>query len=567
MGFPGLSTKPILVAKPTVGVIKALPAHLLPPEAMSDAKNVNFDCGQFYLREGYEKITTDTVAGGRIQFLMQYFHPTHNRTDVLIAVTTGAVEFYNKATDLWHAITPAGYAGGAIGQWDSVVRGDSNPLFFTTGPLNTPWKYEGGAVAEVLGGINAVDPISGVAVGIQSALCLKWYRYHLLLGYVHDSSGWQANRIYWSDNGDPEEWRSGIIDVDTGQTSEAGYMDLFSEDKLHGEGIRAMEMLGELLYVYTGKSICALQHVGYPYIYIFRVVNPTVGAQKNGVCNFGNRHVFMGGDAQVYAFNGVDIQNVSDAAVTDWFALRRFGFINTVALHNPDRALFFYATTDGAEPVEAMEFNLRSGAWSIHDYPFTAALWANINAIKTTATGAADLRWADATGAWTAHTEAWNSLASAGSEPGTVGWREFMGDASGNVYHRYGWTKDGAAYTGYAVTPLFDWGDPRPVKAIMAMVAAANKLPLAYTSSRTYAAAQYALSVYVAGKMSVNEADSWTGPYNLMLDPTGRADECADMREMWRYAKFKFTITSTAATNTPFAVGSYAPYAKNAGLR
>lgn len=87
---------------------------------------------------------------------------------------------------------------------------------------------------------------------------------------------------------------------------------LSEQFRVHGflDQIMAAEVLGDMVAIYSKRTVTVAQFVGDPLIFVFRnVVNGTGLVAKKGVADFGNYHDFISQDT-AYRFDGVSLERI-----------------------------------------------------------------------------------------------------------------------------------------------------------------------------------------------------------------------------------------------------------------
>lgn len=136
-------------------------------------------------------------------------------------------------------------------------------------------------------------------IGLTKAGTVASWKGTIFLGDVEEDGERVEHRVVWSRFELPMEWLPGPI----GSNGTAGFADLS-----YGGKILAMKALGDVLLIYTTKSIWQVEYVGGDQVFAFteRYAEPDNGsgclAYRRTLINTGQQHLYLGFDG-VYSYN------------------------------------------------------------------------------------------------------------------------------------------------------------------------------------------------------------------------------------------------------------------------
>lgn len=232
----------------SVGVVKDKPAHLLPPEAWSDARNVRFRDGIAYKSLGHEDVfgtpsaapywsmpVTDVANVFWMYASLTKMYATDGTTHAEITRTVGG-DYSTTEDRLWN--------GGILGGIAVVTNGVDKPQFWATAGL----------------GADLADLTNWPA----THLCriIRPFKQHLVALNITESGTSYPHRVLWSHPADP-----GSVPVSwdiTDPTKDAGQQDL--SDSNFGAIIGAKQ-LRDILVIYKERSTWGMQYIGGAYIF------------------------------------------------------------------------------------------------------------------------------------------------------------------------------------------------------------------------------------------------------------------------------------------------------------
>jgi hypothetical protein len=401
--------KPTVEINPIGGINTDLPSTELENFVSPNSQNVTFHKYTVDSRNGLKVLGDQDNLTGIPTGIWEYIRA--NQTRYLLVLTTDGFFRYKPATGTWEDLNA-----------DDLLTISSNPTDFATGTyfpqggddmyivtnqVDPIMKWEGSesSDAEVLGGLStgAGDPIT-----IKADIVRTYMDYLILLNTEEDGTR-IAQRVRWSDTGKPE--------VFTGGTS--GFSDIISK----GAGIKASEMLREILYIYMENSIVAFNWIGGTSVFRWTITVPETGlAASRTVAEFGDFHIFLGYDS-VYMFDGTQrLMSISDGRVNE-------GIINAVNYDNIENAFAvvdkkfglysLYLPSGGAYwPLTRWTYDISTQTWAKSEFASTlSGTREDADGNRSGIIGGVLYReftgeaWEDLVGTWEAQDWRWDSRA------------------------------------------------------------------------------------------------------------------------------------------------------------
>ena len=284
-----------------IGINRDIPAHLLPPEAWSDGRNVRFNDNKVVKSLGFSlAFDPPTVAPYWVKGIRgasEFFWVYAGKNKVFTRIGAGHFD-----------ITRA--AGGDYSMDDAIL-----------------WN------GDMLGGIiimnNGVDDPqywADVDSGQRLQLLTNWpastkarviraFKNHLVAFDITKGVVRSPHMVKWSHPADPGSVPSTWDETDP--TKDAGEKEL--EDTQAGFIIDAVP-LRDILAIYKNNSIWGMQHTGTRFIFRFFKIFDAIGlmtAQSVGVFARGTQHFLHTGDDLV-AHDGQQMQSLLDRNLRKW---------------------------------------------------------------------------------------------------------------------------------------------------------------------------------------------------------------------------------------------------------
>lgn len=377
----------------SIGVIKDLKPHLIPPEAFSNGRNIRFD----------------TSGVGRFLDFAPIFTAFSGNPEFIFNIPTPAVNFWLYATLNKLYV----YDGSTH---TDVTRASGGDYTLSAGSGHN-WQ------GTILGGVPLVNNGSDVPqywTGLDTghkfknlddwpddlrAKVLRAFGPYLVAGNLSQGSDLLQKTLQWSGYSDP-----GTIPPSwdyTDPTQDAGRTQL-TDDK--GGEIEDMLLLGDNMIIYCSNSMHVLKYVGGTAIFSPQLLLKESGIlAKKCACNFNKgtaQAVITQDDIIVHAgtqsaqsivedknrkqiFNEIDTANFGNS----------FSFENAKA----KEVWFCYPSTGNVIPNVAMVWSYKNNTCTFRDF-------TGVSVDFGTGYNSDDTTWAQDTGTWDdGNTESWNT--------------------------------------------------------------------------------------------------------------------------------------------------------------
>lgn len=437
-----LQKYPVKIVGP--GVVKNLPANLIPDNAFQDLNNVRLLNGVLSKVPGWTKFTAAALTG-KILGIDQLF--LDSGSDYLMIVTESHIYKWNTGTSVFDDLGSG--LSGVITQ--PVSTEVAFNLFLLANSIDTVKKWDGSSGSfAALGGLTDVEVLDGTPpIIVTTAGCVRFFKNFIVLIDVTENGTRKPLRVRWCRLDLPENWKN-----DSSGNGEAGAADIGTTD-----WNLTAERLGNSLAIYKERSIWLMSYIGVPLIFDFREVITGLGAVgPRAVGNFGDEHFFVGND-DFYFFNGESIESVGEP-VRQWFFTNAHpNYLNLTQVfimeENNELLVAFASTasTDGTFD-KALVYNWLEESWSIRDLTAMTAL----GYYRQTK----DLAWSDDSGSWAAALGTWDERTFLTNAPINL-----LGDSGGYIYQIQGGDQNGAAVALSATSKLLDLGDANRYKRVM----------------------------------------------------------------------------------------------------
>lgn len=335
-------------------------------------------CGDtFFLRQGCREAITMlgeiTTSTGR----------------KLIAATMSRVYEYNQSSGNWRILADGLGNSGYVGSQCTCnqVRGMMDTLgvtMFFTNDFNEPMSYMLGAEASQCGQ-QALTPIADlVALGVTRAGGVVEFKGFILFYDITEAGERQGGTVIWSDLEDGESFVEG-------DTSFAGRATIAV-----GETILNAAKLGNWLIFYTDRRIIRCSLVGGDDVFNFEDIYTDEDGSaalkyKYSLIQCGSKHIYLGGDNDVYVFTQFDTRPVMVNWITKASGMISKGIFEDDATYErineeacnmvtggwnerTQEAWLSWATGENVCPNVTLRFNLKFNAADLVDHGFTAFL-------------------------------------------------------------------------------------------------------------------------------------------------------------------------------------------------
>lgn len=245
---------------------------------------------------------------------------------------------YNVNTSDWEDISNVDFTGGDTDYFSYTTATEYGYLIVTNG-VDAIRKWNGITDLTALGG----SP--------PKAKYCSYLSPYLILGYVDDGSVNSPWKVQWWDP-TSEDWNSG----------NAGSL-LLSDEQSE---IKNLLKLNNYMAVYKQDSLCFLQKVGPPDIFLSTTVRTGIGlAASRCVVDAEGIHYFMG-DNDFYQWNGGQPVSIGRSVRDEVFMrINRELIDKCFAVHIKEykEIWFFIVITGDTWPKEVWKFNYGEGLW------------------------------------------------------------------------------------------------------------------------------------------------------------------------------------------------------------
>lgn len=307
----------------------------------------------------------------------------------LIAATMSRVYEYNQSSGNWRILADglgnSGYVAVQCGC--NQVRGMMDTLgvtMFFTNDFDEPMSYMLGSESSQCG-LQALTPISDlVALGITRAGGVVEFKGFILFYDITEAGERQGGTVIWSDLEDGESFIEG-------DTSFAGRATIAV-----GETILNAAKLGNWLIFYTDRRIIRCSLVGGDDVFNFEDIYTDEDGSaalryKYSLIQCGSKHIYLGGDNDVYAFTQFDTRPVMVNWITKASGMISKGITEDDATYEPineeacnmvtggwnertQEAWLSWPTGNNTCPNVTLRFNLKFNSADLVDHGFTAFL-------------------------------------------------------------------------------------------------------------------------------------------------------------------------------------------------
>lgn len=376
------------------GLVSSLPTDLLSPTDSPFLQNVRSSYGAVTPMPG-RALVTSSITNEEVRGIFR--SPQIDGTEWVIAILeTKIYKFGSTAPGTprtWSEITPVSTAISGVSRlWSAVTAEDK--FFFTngTGPIFV-WP-------------DGTDPVTGQYTTLDALVTsgtaprgrfLEYYNNRLLVARTVESGSVIAYRVRWSENGDYRRW-------DEALQLGAGFLDFIEDDQ---EPIVGIKNLGDRSVIYKEHSIIDMAKTGFLVTtaspeptFITEVRVRGVGTSSPyTIASNGLAHFFLGTDAKVYVWNGVqpviissEIEDRLQSAYNPFEVDKYFGLVNT-------RLGEYWLIMAG----NVFVYDYITQRW-FYDKYFTISTAAELDDSQTSET------WQTITGTWQEKNITWESL-------------------------------------------------------------------------------------------------------------------------------------------------------------
>lgn len=372
----------------TIGVIRDMPPHEIPPEAWTLAENVRFEDDSVVQLLGYTQIFgTPGTAPLYAQFVSAPGQPWW------LYAGTSSIYAYNNVTHFNVTRSAGPYNATSATQWQGTNIGGIPIL---NDGVDVPQMWPGFAGATLMQNLT----------NWPSTLTCKVIRAFgpvMMALNLTDTGVIKPYDVRWSHPADP-----GSVPVTwdiTDPTHNAGQVSLSDVDS--GQIVDGLSLQGKF-YVYKENSCWRFRNVGGQFIFDEDAFLENTGLLTNrcvAITGDGQRHFFVGQD-NIYTHDGNSAKPLLDRHTRRYLynSIDVGNYANSFAFVNPVRreGWFCYPALGQVNPSRAMIVNYDTLAVTEADIDFQAASIGTVNVTDPET-------WATVTGAWTDDTQPWDS--------------------------------------------------------------------------------------------------------------------------------------------------------------
>lgn len=374
---------------PQTGLVKDLSPDTLPPGILTDCRNA-LPAPRGMGRAPGLKNTTVKMAEAPTAVLPI---PREGKNSELLVAGQGNV--YHVKSDTPEKINKDGVTYGAtVSKPWTVVN--LNGAFALCNEVDSPQYWADDT--------KKLKPLEGMDDKTRFKV-IRGYKNYLLGLQVKNPVGNEADAdfrtstLMWSHSAEPgtvpSSWDIGDPTKDAGTTilpSAGALLDSLP--------------LGETNYLYKNDAVFRMSFIGTNLIFEFDPIFPGYGIlSTNCVQEFDNKH-FVVGAGQVYVHDGVNVKEIGDKIIQDWFFSQlSFDHSDKVfTVKRPAASEIWICYPEEGEDIctQALVWNWLSGQWGIRDIPscFAGSAHQPFNYDTTTWDTLAYSNWDDWIGSW-----------------------------------------------------------------------------------------------------------------------------------------------------------------------
>lgn len=341
------------------GIVQDVPAHELPPNAISGGKNVMFRDGAARKMGGNKIIAYDISSENSLWFeTWQYQVGTYKQ---VIGLADGTLRVWNGSSISAPVIQNQGGSVtvlSATSAWQSTVFGRfavmNNRVEMPLYSWNSGTSSPDGSVFRMIPAWGAANSPSGAVKSIRS------HRNFLVAVGVANA----PYNVYWSDAAATDSFPASWDYSDT--TKLAGYVQVAASD---GPLIDCREM-GDTMIVYTQYAAYALQYVGGSDVFGIRRLFSYGLINRECAVSFQNQH-FCVVDNRIYVHDGMNISRPAERKVeralfreiSDWSKCL------VASIEGKNEIWIYYTMAGGTSPNRALVWNWHNNTWTFIDLP------------------------------------------------------------------------------------------------------------------------------------------------------------------------------------------------------
>lgn len=376
----------------TFGINRDVPAHLLPPEAWSDANNFRFYNKNAVKTKGYSQaLGTPSVAPG---FGINIPSPTQNYW-IYCSKTKAYVYEGGVHTNITRqtASVDVDYAAVEYREWQGGILG------------GIPILNNGVDIPQFWASLSSATKLANLTnwPSTLRAKIVRPFGTFLVALNINDNSTLYPHMFWWSHPADPGSIPSSWDYTDA--SKDAGRKEL--TDVEGGQILDAL-MLRNQLIVYKESSTHYIRFIGGQEKMandLLFLSSGILAPRCVTLIDKGRKHFVATADDLVW-HNGQEIQSVLDMKMRDFLRndIDQTNYLNAFCFHNPayQEAWFCYPSAGETMPDKAIVWNYSQNTLQVRDF---VGIFANPGTLQTTSGTA----WSALTTTWSTVTAPWAS--------------------------------------------------------------------------------------------------------------------------------------------------------------
>lgn len=486
-----------------VGLVEDIHPSLLPPNAWSEVSNVRFDNGSVKKILGCSSID-DTTCTDTLFVIPVIKYLTGNIPEAgWVYCGTDDVYYYNGTDHEEITRSSGNYTGDNQDYWTGVVA--QNILYLTNG-YDTPQVWLSTDLEDLPWDADDTWADKGYSTKI-----LRTFKNFIIALTFNDGTGYNDQRVYWSDPAEP--WTAPSSWDWADETNLAGYVDLAATKGSIVDGLP----LRDSFMVYKEDAIISMNYVGGASIFAFRTLIEGSGLMSmHAVKEFDNKHFVVGQD-DIYVTDGNSLVSILDKKLRSEF----FSEINTtlfkktfVLKNHLKKEMWVCYPSTGSQTYcdKALIWNWVNNTWTRRDLPDVHFISSGVGFSPLGDT------WDDDTGTWDADSTTWDSRY---YNPALI--RSVGCSATELLLFEDSYTDLGESYTSYVLREYLQLNPKDTISQIKAV----------------YPRGSGEMNIYVGACMHQNDAFTWEGPYTI--NPSTDAQIRCRVTGRYHAIKFEFS--------------------------
>lgn len=379
----------------TLGIVRDVPGHRLPPEAWSDGRNVRFSdqavhralgAGEVYgTPSGSPYWMLQVLGGSELYWIYCDLDAVY--------VTDGSLhKEITKAATTYQATIDHGWNGGVL-----------NGIPVLNNSFDTPqyWARDF-ATPSLLADLTGWPPGSGVTTGLVAVM--RPFRNFLVgLDYTEDSTRFEDG-VIWSHPADPGSVPSSWDYTDP--TVDAGRVQLAEKP---GAIIDGLNIGNDVFVVYKGEGTWGMQYIGGAPVFRFWKMFDQVGLlSRRCVKEINRRHFVLTLDADLVVHDTRQVVRVGAKKIARWLGTQidSTNYERSFVAYDPrdKNILVCYPENGEAACTAALTWNIEDGSFGHLELPDLAHIAWGVVSDTTDDTWDADL------GTWDVDTSFWDQI-------------------------------------------------------------------------------------------------------------------------------------------------------------